>query len=481
MQCVNDALDPKPSNMSWRDYNANIWVYNKCIAPKLNLAKRKTKFTKMDNNMMKRAAKIVEGLSYQSFYSVPEVKDALNNYFINTDTLDRLIVPRRDLVQGKCVPVLENAEVSEKSNMFRSCLGDAFSLEEDELKEMERDPNLKNIPKEVLIREVKKRINATHRKTGDHLCQARRGVCKITNYKEYAELLCNKLLESNEALRNVGNRSALMVSVHKYLEGPDFQKDCEALNSGQLLLKSERDMQDLGSKLSTQFQLHRSVIRVLTTEEDFAEYCKIKGFSKSAYSRAYRSELRRVAEDMIHREGAKNPSSLRRFKYNVTTMRIELDNTSLNYLNSELNKQKPKIQLRVLHTYGTQLKDDNARAAINKNKLIDSIKYILLKTRFRRNHYKMDRRKILQMKRSEIAAALENLVSVQFLNRKTLEVKKGLRNFLRGLVLYSNFDDTYFDSYSQTLKVVMPEPDPMEEFMSEQHFADFMEEYKYEF
>jgi len=456
MQIVETATEGKTNTMSWRDYNANVYVYNKFIAPKLNLAKKSTRFTSLDNNLRKRVERIVEGLNDMEFYDIFYVQECIKNYFLKGGKMSKLIVSDLDKNAEDRVPILDNFEIKEITERFSSCLKEDFSIDEEDLGGLEAEVFNNRLAEKETVSLIQDCINVRHRNNELHDCQVRRRQCKNASLKDLSQLIYTNVLKNVEVrAREVKNKN-LKEFIEEYLKSHSYILDYGVINDDELLIKSKDDLLRIETEISNDFLDRSELLKVLVTGKDFSDYFKIKGFSKQAFMLIFRKRVSDVAEEIILDWKINGSYNYKKDKigYNQKTMRIEINNISLNALNERLNKKKVEIQIDVLKNYKNYLEEEEKTTTINLNKIVDSIKYYVCKSRInRKNHYKEDKTHILKMKRKDFVATIDVLVDNAYLNKKVLNVKKGVRNFIRALVLYTGFDNIFGDEIDYSLKV----------------------------
>jgi len=456
MQIVETATENKLDTMSWRDYNANVYVYNKFIAPKLNLAKKITRFTNLDNNLRKRVERIVEGLNDMEFYDIFYIQECIKSYFLKGGQMSKLVVSDLDETPGERVSILDNFEIKEITERFSSCLKDDFGIDEEDLNSVEAEVFNKRLKERETISLIQDCIRVKHYKNEMHDCQVKRRQCKKASLKDLSQLIYTNVLRNVEVRAQETKNKNLKEFIEEYLKSYSYILDYGLINDGELLIQSKDDLLRMETEISKDFLSRSELLKVLVTGKDFGEYFKIKGFSKQAFMIIFKKRVSDVAEEIILDWKINGSYHYKKDKigYNQKTMRIEINNISLNILNERLNKKKVEIQVDVLKNYKNYLEEEEKTTTINLNKIVDSIKYYICKSRInRKNHYKEDKTHILKMKRNDFVATIDILVDNAYLNKKVLNVKKGVRNFIRALVLYVGFDNVFGDEIDYSLKV----------------------------
>jgi hypothetical protein len=460
LEIINIASNRKIPTMSWRDYNANVNVYNNLIAPKLNLVKKKTKFTNLDNNLKHRMKKIHENLNEMKFYDLDFIQDCVKEYFSKEEEIDQLIVRDLDydlshpVITGKKT-ILENEEIKDFTDDFKICLEDKLDVDTESLDKLSDLAFEKGFDTEIVKREISEVVSIRHLGSDVKKCGVKRGNCKYRNYKDFINAIL-KHIERNYELSTMISKSKNRVKyLEDYLNSNNLIRDYEFINKETKALEYGGDFSKILTKLSNDFRVSKSSLKILKTSEDFSKYFKIKGFSRKIYTKLFKEKLMFTAEDDISffKTERTVPYDVSIY-YNQKTMQIEIDGNPNNFLNKKFQTKRMGIQIEVLENYKSYLGAEYKTIQINLNKLVDSIKYYICKNKINnKNSYKKDKNFIMQMKRSEFMEKIGIIVDNNYLNKNLLNVKKGVRNFLRKMILYYNFENVFSFNIPCTLKI----------------------------
>jgi hypothetical protein len=186
-------------------------------------------------------------------------------------------------------------------------------------------------------------------------------------------------------------------------------------------------------KLNT--SMYKDAFRILKSESDYKDHFKMKYFSLKDFSSRIRSEMFKVAGEMLNQS-----DPLCGYRYNPLLMKFSSDKSSPHLMNLKFCEKLITVFDKTINNYIAEIKSEQDRkpAFIDKKKIINSIKFhnINMKPITVAGRYKISKKdsqvrlKVLLMPEDEYLAIIEKYYRQNYLNKKDFDVPKHYRRSL---------------------------------------------------
>jgi len=434
----------KPKDLSWRDYNARLIVYNKFLAPKLKLTKVSVHHFSRDNNLKRRVDDILRVLPDFDVYDIAEIKEHIGEVLVNLPLEIPVIVPT-DIsdcevdtnVDDLVSKVVECMKKSIEPNDPPKYVKDGFESEAWDKMTFLTEENILVGSRVMKLTDNKnyKNLKPRHpklprKKQYKPICGADMGEdCKLLGNmtsEKFVELFINNVRErSNMRVENSSKRLARQ-DARFYFPSQSIKDNAELIRIAKMGSNDLKRIED---------GLPKRILKVLKSEEDFKAYYKMKYFSMSVVTARLRRRMYKIAVEILNE---KNPEHF--WKYNPVTMTFTSDHSLFSTTNSEFCERIVVEFENIIKDYKLELESEQETksASFNRSKMINSIKYhnVTVKKIFESRRSKInktqtqERLKILLMDPEEYVKVILTAYKLNYLNKKHFQVQKYYRRNL---------------------------------------------------
>jgi len=455
----------KPKNMSWRDFNANLMVYNNKIASVLDLHKVHVNYFKVDNNLKKRYENILSMLPDFDIYSISEIRDYYESYLQMDPYLPPLIVENEDFEESIGSSLLENDKKVIEC-LVTSGRQDDSDSEEEELKHPIYDSpvldEIKILPNNKLSvgREIYDKVEdiLVHKRKIFETVKPKHKVMKGKRaYKPACGVEMGEVCGFTEDPDNFNkryfasktnmNKSLSIAKSEKFFSEKvqDFFKNKVVKCNFKIKNGNLNAIEDVSNSID----IPKKFYRILVDETDYSKFVK-KGFSKKEFTKLLKKEMHGIAQTQLL------ALKLDDLYYDVAKMEFKSHSVdiSASQLNQEFYMKVRDKMFQILGEWDDKLKLEGEAIELNVSKLMNSIKYYHIKA-FRklnqRVRNKNDKLTIALMKMEEYQSIVDKIRVQGYLNKKDINITKSMRRNLINLLLDRH---TYFIRNNDEISVL---------------------------